>query len=280
MESNHKKCEGGLRTQGHFKQPLPDKPLVSVITVVFNREQCLEQTIQSVISQSYPNLEYIIIDGGSTDGTLTIIQKYDHVIDYWVSESDQGIYDAMNKSLQLSTGDYVYFLGSDDTIANNNVINSVADVIKRKATDKELAMFYGDIFNVSLNTFKKQAKSTLYFSYLNICHQAIFYNRKLLLLHGGFDIKYTISADHVVNLKLWRFGAVYMPIEICKYAGSGISSINFDQAFLEDRNFMILSNLGILPFLFQLIIKPIHLTLRKIFPKNLYSYGLRFLFKR
>ena len=91
-EGEGRQNEGGLRTQGYFKHSLPDKPLITVITVVFNGEKYLEETILSVINQTYDNVEYIIIDGGSTDGTLDIISKYEYAIDYWVSEKDNGIY--------------------------------------------------------------------------------------------------------------------------------------------------------------------------------------------
>ncbi|NCT42717.1 MAG: glycosyltransferase [Microcystis aeruginosa G11-09] len=122
-----RKGEGGLRTKGYFKHSytetseLSEKfavPLVTIITVVFNGEKHLEQAIQSVISQSYNNVEYIIIDGGSTDSTIDIIRKYDDQIDYWLSEPDEGIYDAMNKGWKLSQGDYIYYLGSDDILLN------------------------------------------------------------------------------------------------------------------------------------------------------------------
>ncbi|MBD3842980.1 MAG: glycosyltransferase, partial [Campylobacterales bacterium] len=91
----NRKGEGGLRTKGYFKKSYEDKPLISIITVVYNGEKYLEETIQSVINQTYDNVEYIIIDGGSNDGTLDIIKKYEDRIDYWVSERDKGIYDAM-----------------------------------------------------------------------------------------------------------------------------------------------------------------------------------------
>ena len=106
--------EGGLRNQGYFKKDDSNKPLITVITVVFNNEQSLEETILSVLTQSYDNLEYIVIDGGSTDETLNIIKKYNDAIDYWVSEKDFGIYDAMNKACRLSLGSGLIFLNSGD----------------------------------------------------------------------------------------------------------------------------------------------------------------------
>ena len=113
-ESENKKWEGGLRTQCYFKNSLENKPLVTIITVVFNGEAYLEETIQSVINQTYDNVEYIIIDGGSTDGTLDIIKKYENQIDYWISEKDHGIYDAFNKGISLAQGTLVGIQNADD----------------------------------------------------------------------------------------------------------------------------------------------------------------------
>ena len=89
-------------------------PLITIITVAYNAVKDIENTILSVLNQTYPNIEYIIIDGGSTDGTLDIIKKYEDKISYWVSEPDKGIYDAMNKGIVKANGDYLFFLGADD----------------------------------------------------------------------------------------------------------------------------------------------------------------------
>ena len=117
---------GGLRTKGVRKQSSPDRPLVSIITVVLNGERFLAECIQSVISQDYDNLEYIIVDGGSRDGTLDIIRHYEDRIDYWLSEPDEGLYDALNKGVKLSNGDIFSALHADDAYYNQTVINRVA----------------------------------------------------------------------------------------------------------------------------------------------------------
>ena len=106
--------EGGLRMQGYLKKAYEHKPLISIVTVVLNDAKHLEQAIKSVLGQTYDNIEYLIIDGGSTDGTLDIIRKHEKAIDYWVSEPDSGIYDAMNKGVSLATGDLIALLNSDD----------------------------------------------------------------------------------------------------------------------------------------------------------------------
>jgi glycosyltransferase involved in cell wall biosynthesis len=132
--------EGGLRTQGYFKRSLPDKPLITVITVVYNGVAHLEETILSVIGQTYDNVEYIIIDGGSTDGTLDIIRRYEHAIDYWVSEKDGGIYDAMNKGIDLTTGDWINFMNGGDRFYTEQVLQEVFS----EKTYTNISIIYGN----------------------------------------------------------------------------------------------------------------------------------------
>jgi glycosyltransferase involved in cell wall biosynthesis len=127
--------KGGLCTRNIKKCSLPELPLISVITVVFNAEQTLKDTIESVMMQSYDNVEHIIIDGGSSDGTLDILKQYDHIIDYWHSEKDGGMYDAMNKGIALCSGEYVGMLNSDDFFANSDVLQNVVDTFCQTQTD-------------------------------------------------------------------------------------------------------------------------------------------------
>jgi glycosyltransferase involved in cell wall biosynthesis len=121
------RVEGGLRSQGIYKHSLPGKPLITVITVVFNGAETIRDTIESVIKQSYENIEHIIVDGGSSDATVDILRQYDHIIDYWSSEKDGGIYDAMNKGISLCSGEYVGMLNSDDMFSDENVLQDIAD---------------------------------------------------------------------------------------------------------------------------------------------------------
>ena len=121
------KVEGGLRFRDSYKHSLPGKPLITVITVVFNGAKTLRDTIESVMEQSYGNIEYIVIDGGSSDATIDILRQYDHVIDYWLSEKDSGMYDAMNKGIALGSGEYVGMLNSDDMFSEKNVLQEVVD---------------------------------------------------------------------------------------------------------------------------------------------------------
>ena len=129
------KVEGGLHFRDSYKHSLPSKPLITVITVVFNGDKTLKDTIESVIEQTYDNIEHIIIDGGSSDATLDILKQYDHVIDYWLSEKDGGMYDAMNKGIALCSGEYVGMLNSDDMFANNDVLQNVVDRFYQTKSD-------------------------------------------------------------------------------------------------------------------------------------------------
>ena len=130
-EGENRKGEGGLRTKGYFKKSYDDKPLISIITVVFNGEKYLEETIQSVINQTYSNVEYIIIDGGSSDGTLDIIKKYEERIDYWVSEKDRGMYDAVAKGFSLLSGNYIGYINAGDYY-HKEALGVVFEVFKKQ----------------------------------------------------------------------------------------------------------------------------------------------------
>ena len=127
--------EGGLRSQGAQKQSTPEKPLISVITVVFNGAKTLRDTIESVAMQGYENVEHIVLDGGSTDGTVEILQNYNHQLAYWRSEKDGGIYDAMNKGIALATGEYIGMLNADDLFADKDVLQNIVDKFQQTSAD-------------------------------------------------------------------------------------------------------------------------------------------------
>lgn len=134
-EKSGPSIEGGLRTRSMLKQGRAGKPLVSVITVVFNGATTLAHNIQSVIGQDYGNIEHIVIDGGSTDGTTDILRKYDDHIDYWVSEKDAGIYDAMNKGIALARGEYVGMLNADDYFADALALGKIVKHLEDSDAD-------------------------------------------------------------------------------------------------------------------------------------------------
>lgn len=227
--------EGGLRTRGYFKSGELNKPVISVITVVYNGKEYIERAILSVIEQTYDNVEYIIIDGGSSDGTLDIIKKYDEVLDYWVSEPDQGVYDAMNKGIKLFQGDYVLFLGCDDSLFD--VFHEVVGYFNDTATS-----YYG---NVILSTSGDKYDGRFYPLKLftkNIPHQAIFYSKHVFDEYN-YNCNYITVADYDLNLKIFsnnKYGLKYIPQTIAYFNNkNGISSTLVDHNFSKEKSDII-----------------------------------------
>ena len=201
------KFEGGIRFRRGCNKKLESKPLISVVTVVFNGAETLEYTIRSIIEQTYDNIEYIIIDGGSTDATLDILRKYDNNIDYWVSEKDAGIYDAMNKGINLATGDVIGILNSDDFFEYPEVISDVANQFKSKPG---LSMVFGDVIYVEPSNTEKIIRYynsrkfktwKLRFGWMPP-HPASFFKRSAYVLAGKFNLDYKIAADYELFVRM------------------------------------------------------------------------------
>lgn len=183
-------------------------PLISVITVSYNAVLTIEQTILSVINQTYLNIEYIIIDGGSTDGTVNVIKKYADKIAYWVSESDKGIYDAMNKGIRMATGDVVGILNSDDFYTDENVLQTVADNFMNYSVDA----VYGDIHFVhdaDLGKCVRYYSSRLFspfwlrFGFMP-AHPSFYCKREVFDKAGLYSLDYKIGADYEMMVRLFR----------------------------------------------------------------------------
>jgi glycosyltransferase involved in cell wall biosynthesis len=217
-----RKGEGGLRTKGYFKrsfttineitQPVKTSkegkisktssiPLVTIVTVVLNGEKYLEETIQSIINQTYDNIEYIIIDGGSTDGTLEIIHKYEAVIDYWVSEPDGGLYDAMNKGIQLTTGELIGLINSDDWYLSNavsTVVNKYTKDFQNKRVIISGGIFWIDSEGKIMFPIPRSEKFLV--ERINwdmpLNHSATFVASDVYAILGLFNLKYQIAADY------------------------------------------------------------------------------------
>jgi glycosyltransferase involved in cell wall biosynthesis len=172
-----------------------NKPHLSVVTVVYNSLHFLENTILSVLGQTYKNIEYIIIDGGSTDGTLAIIEKYNKQLAYWVSEPDKGLYDAMNKGLQQAKGEYLLFLNSGDVFYDSQVIEKIFTGFP------EADIYYGDTLNIDDEGNEKgirrlRAPEKLdWKSFRNgmlVSHQSIIVRRSIA---EAYNLHYRFSAD-------------------------------------------------------------------------------------
>jgi glycosyltransferase involved in cell wall biosynthesis len=208
-----------LNTLGstHFKGKCP---LITIITVVFNGAQLLEETILSIVNQSYSNIEYIVIDGGSVDGTLDIIRKYEAHINCWVSEKDTGIYDAMNKGITRASGTWVSFLNAGDVLVDDKFIESHIDCFTNNYL---LAFSFREYFydaDGAMYSRKNRAKYSKHD--LPTAHNAIFFP---LMKSIKYNLKYKISSDYDFYLQyletgceLKLFNAEYM-----RYLIGGIS---------------------------------------------------------
>ena len=189
-KSNIKRlAEGGRRKKGISKK----KPLFSIITVVYNGEKFLEKTITSVINQSCKDFEYIVIDGGSTDKSLEIIKKYEKKIDYWVSEKDKGIYDAFNKGMIVSKGEFIGFINSDD-IYKKDALSIISNYIrKNKATD----FIFGSVKKHwgILHGYKPH-KIKYSWGFYSSHSTGFFIKRKAAEKVGFYNIKYKYHADY------------------------------------------------------------------------------------
>ena len=230
--------QGGLRTKGIIKSSSIEKPLISIVTAVFNGEKFLEQSIQSVCSQSYDNFEYIIIDGQSRDNTLDIIRKYDDAIDYWVSEPDRGIYDAWNKALSLTQGEWIMFLGADDFLIPD-ILNEYLDFIHLQPSDIQFISAKVELIDSNQKTIKIVGtpwKWNIFKRYMNIAHVGALHHIKLFEMYGTFDIHYKIAGDYDFLLRSQqKLIARYMNKVVARMTNDGVSNTQIAIALQETK---------------------------------------------
>jgi len=201
----------------------PHHPLVSIITVVYNGKSYLERTIESVLSQNYPNLEYIIVDGNSNDGTIELIKTFGDRI-RWISEPDKGIYDAMNKGISMASGVWVNFLNGGDYFFDSNVVSTV--FVQKK--NQDIDFIYGDSINKADNftryiEARKISLATLH-SGLGVCHQSMFVRKAII---PNYDLQYRFKAEYnwVIDIfeKIPQDHIQHVEIPVVYYALGGFS---------------------------------------------------------
>lgn len=228
-------------------------PKISIITVSFNAVSTIEKTICSVLTQTYSNIEYIIIDGGSTDGTVDIIKKYVDKISYWVSEQDKGIYDAMNKGIARTNGEYIGIINADDWY-ELDAVEKITLLLGGKPN-----VIYGNMIyekspivlakpNFRLSSLRDQ---------MILFHPSIFVRSDMYIKYGMFDIQYRISADWDLMLRLYenKCSFCYCDELISHFRVNGISS-NFNLTQLIERIKLryLHKNYSIYPIIKDLII--------------------------
>ena len=225
-------------------------PKISIITVCFNAVRSIEKTILSVINQTYNNIEYVIIDGSSTDGTIDIIRKYENRISYWKSEPDMGIYDAMNKGIMKITGDFVNFMNAGDTFFSDTVISELVPQIQKNSI-----ILYGDtmcVYSIGEKILKPNSlelmRKCMFFN-----HQSSFAETKTMK-SMLFDTSFKLCADYKFHYDLYMKGLKfqYIPLIIARYdAQNGVSSKQIPMMYKEYGRIQGKTNSLIWIFLYQ-----------------------------
>lgn len=179
-------------------------PLITIITATYNVQDVLEKCILSVVNQKYENIEYIIIDGGSTDGTIDIIRKYEKDISYWVSEKDSGIYDAWNKGLIKATGDWIAFLGADDIYLPEAIdlyINYINNQNETKLDFISSKVNLVDSDGKSIRIIGNRWKWNVFKKYMNVAHVGSFHSKLFFTKYGYYNLDYKIIGDYEMLLR-------------------------------------------------------------------------------
>jgi glycosyltransferase involved in cell wall biosynthesis len=228
-------------------------PLITIITVNYNNADALEKTIGSVIRQNYHHIEYVVVDGASTDNSVDIIKKYEKYIAVWKSEKDTGIYNAMNKGISLATGDWICFLNSGDIFPDNEIVGKIAEEIIQDNENQDIV--YGDIFiQKGDGTLKeKTAKEPCNLHRMFFCHQSAFVKTDILRKYL-FDERYKLSADFKFFKQCYydgrKFKHLHFPVVI--YDKSGISNVSREKGLLENIAVIVETDKGFDKFLFLL----------------------------
>lgn len=208
---------------------------ISVVTVCYNAVDFIEKTILSVINQTYQNVEYIIIDGSSTDGTIDIINKYRDKISYFVSENDKGIYDAMNKGLHYATGEWVNFMNAGDVFFDCDVISKVVGDI-----DINSDVVFGDVA-VTIDGVLYKENATPFYDHLPL-HHSMGFNHQSTFVRTNvakdlkFDLTYKLASDYNMIITIYRQGGIFQQIHntvIAVYDTDGVSVRNYRQHLFE-----------------------------------------------
>lgn len=215
-------------------------PLVTIVTVVFNAENDIEDTIKSVLSQTYPNLQYIVIDGASTDNTLTIIKKYENDIDILVSEKDKGIYDAMNKAIHLATGEWINFMNAGDTFYDHTTVEYVMT-----HKDNKAELIYGDYQIKDSGAVVKARDVSQWYVGMPFCHQTLF-TRTSIMKKELFDTSFRIAADHNFIIKMYHDDKSFFYIDktIAIFREGGFADSNGFLMFIESIKVFLDNNVS------------------------------------
>lgn len=219
---------------------------ISIITVVYNNEKTMLDAMESVFSQRYKNIEYVIIDGKSTDNTVSLINNYREKIGYFVSEKDNGLYDAMNKGIQAATGDIIGILNSDDLYQDADVIS---DVMEQFIKDEELDVVYGDLVYVKsedtnsvVRNWKSKPYGDRFFENGNVPpHPSLFVRSRVYKKVGLFDLEFRLAADYELMLRMlkkFNFKILYINRLIVKMRLGGATNQSFSNIVKQNKEIL------------------------------------------
>jgi len=238
---------------------------VTIITVTYNSEECIEQCILSVLNQTYTNIEYIIIDGKSKDNTVNIIKKYAENISYWISETDRGMYDAINKGIEVSSGDIIGLLNSDDLFYSNDVVDSIVNTFQSNQVDS----VYGDleyVFSDNINKVyriwkgKEFKRSRFLFGWMP-AHPTFYVKRDIYMKYGGYENHFYSAADYELMCRYLykhKMTSFYIPKLIVKMRKGGQSNNNLMMRLRANRRDYLAMKKNGVPFAFLVsILKPL-----------------------
>ncbi len=236
---------------------------ISIITVSFNSEKTIRDTLNSISQQTYPNIEHIVIDGGSTDSTLSIVKEFPH-IQKVISEKDGGVYHAMNKGLRVATGEVIGFLNSDDIYSDNFAIERIAQVFKRKNIDSlysDLEFFKGDTQNIVRVWNAGHIKHRRFLYGWMPPHPTFFVKKKVYEKFGVFDLAFKQSADYELMLRflyLHGVSSYYLQGISLKMRIGGLSNATFKNRWEANREDSLAWRKNALePYFFTVFMKPL-----------------------
>jgi glycosyltransferase involved in cell wall biosynthesis len=222
---------------GNTNHPLHSNGTISIIIVTLNAAATLQNCLDSIYSQAYPDLEIVVMDGGSADGSVNIIQNNDAKIAFYKSEPDNGIYDAMNKAIEHATGKWIYFLGADDVLFPD--FSMLANELKNTN-----AIYYGSVLTKGLKRFGRV--SNYHMAKIGIFHQAIIYPAKVFKTHH-YNQRYAVFADYALNMECFADKSVKWIFKdhiIANFNHTGISATRPDEVFEKDKSKLIRENFG------------------------------------
>ena len=238
--------------------------VVTIITVVLNGEKFLEKTINSVINQNYSNIEYIVIDGGSTDQTINIIKKYKHAIHQYISEKDLGIYDAMNKGVKLATGHWINFMNCGDSFYSNHVLHSIFH--NKKLINVDVIYGYHEVIYPSGKTrLVPSGKIENLWKGSQFSHQASF-ARSSILKRNRFNLNVKFSADFYLFYNLWLKHHKFkrLNITVASILSGGVSDVNRIKVIREWRNIVGKNGYNFFYFSFKVFMVLMKMIIKKI----------------